>query len=107
MVAPAGSSLQDARGARSAGGWAGGSWKPSPIDFPPFTITAPTSGLGLVLPCADAASSIALYRCFRSRSVAAREFIDWSVNGTRAMSTLLRDQRFRWPEYWPTCWNVG
>jgi hypothetical protein len=59
MVAPAGSREQDASAMRSACGSPAAAWKPSPITSPSLTITAPTSGFGLVCPRAIAASSIA------------------------------------------------
>ena len=47
---PAGSSVQAASASRSAWGSPAAAWKPSPIDRPSLTTTAPTSGFGLVRP---------------------------------------------------------
>src|SRR3954447_10332854 len=58
------------------------------MTFPPLTTNGPTSRFGLVCPCATAASSIARWRCFWSRSVAARLLIDSWVNGTRGLSSV-------------------
>ena len=67
--------------ARSACGSPSAVWKPSPSTRPSRTITAPTSGLGLVRPRPPSASSIARARC--SASVA------WSVL-TYAQTILTR-----------------
>src|SRR5437763_1137465 len=70
IVAPAGSAVHADRASRSACGMPAAAWKPSPMVRPSFTITAPTSGFGLVRPRASEPSSIALLRWRSSRSVA-------------------------------------
>ena len=67
-VAPSGLSLHASSAARSAWGSPIAVWSPSPITRSSFTITAPTSGFGLVLPRASPASSMARVRWRVSRS---------------------------------------
>ena len=58
-VLPAGSSAHAASASRSAWGWPHAVCQPSPMMRPSFTITAPTSGFGLVQPVPLSASASA------------------------------------------------